>query len=459
MDKMPLHALLLQSIPESIIVLSFSLALLGLRHPWHQILVAGTATSVISFLLRLLPLPFGFHSLLQFAVVILIVKAAFKFSLFKSALMAVICGATILTAESIFIPIISYLTRIPIEVSMNDPWLRILFPLPHLIFLAFATYILSRYPLKIKVIKQDIADKLAGFPDNVIFFVFLQLFLLSLGVIALYFYLGRLFPTEEFISVIIFNLLFLLSFVATSVIVLNSLAQQQAKEAKYQAMEEQAKNLNELYNSMRVQRHDYVNHIQAIYGLLQNEEFASAKQYIQTIYRDLLDSSQVFQVRTPEIVALLQAKAGKAERLGVVLHIEADIRFERDLPLPIEKFNEVLGNLLDNALEAASEAEQGTGRVEVQLAILPTGKIIRVSNNGTAIPPEEKDNIFRPGFTTKDSSKHSGLGLYSVKQTVEKYGGLVLVESSEAKGTQVVVLFPYKAFKGSETNASYYHSR
>lgn len=341
---------------------------------------------------------------------------------------------------------------------MSDPWLRILFPLPHLISLAVLTYLLNRYFDGTKIFKRNNIKSPIEAPANIMFFMFLQFFLLSLGMVALYFYLGGLLPTTDFINVVIFNLLFLLSFVATSVSLLNILAKQHAKEAKYKAMAEHAKNLNELFNSIRIQRHDYVNHIQAIYGLLQNEEFASTKQYIQTIYQDLYVSSEVFQVKTPEMVALLQSKMGKSKKMGVLLHIEADLSFELALPLPVEKLNEILGNLLDNALEAAFAEQQGNGRVEVQLSVLPAGRILRVSNNGKAIPLEAKDKIFSPGFTTKDTSEHSGLGLYSVKQTVEEYGGLVLVEIGVKGETQVMVLFPHKSTWGGDKNASHHYS-
>ncbi len=95
-------------------------------------------------------------------------------------------------------------------------------------------------------------------------------------------------------------------------------------------------------------------------------------------------------------------------------------------------------NLVDNAIEAVS----GAGEVTVETLFLPESKQVRiiVSDNGVGIPPEDKDKLFLPYFSTKAAGM--GLGLAIVHQIVTDHGGSIWVEDSAPKGSRFVIELP-----------------
>jgi signal transduction histidine kinase len=111
----------------------------------------------------------------------------------------------------------------------------------------------------------------------------------------------------------------------------------------------------------------------------------------------------------------------------------------------------VFENLLINAAEAAGES--GTVEVDIERVPAPAGAsdqdpwgefdelvVVRIGDDGPGIPDEVKERIFHPFFTTK--SQGSGVGLSTVKKTVDSHGGLIDVDRSPLGGARFTVRFP-----------------
>jgi signal transduction histidine kinase len=82
-------------------------------------------------------------------------------------------------------------------------------------------------------------------------------------------------------------------------------------------------------------------------------------------------------------------------------------------------------NLLSNALDAV-ESAAGAGRITVRvLGSRAGGVAVRVSDEGTGIPPELRGRIFEPRFTTKEPGKGTGLGLHIARRLIGRFGGSV----------------------------------
>jgi len=120
-----------------------------------------------------------------------------------------------------------------------------------------------------------------------------------------------------------------------------------------------------------------------------------------------------------------------------------------DLLVDKKQFQEILFNLIRNAGQAIGEK----GRITIT-AKEETGNIfIDVQDTGTGIPEDKVKQLFNPFFTTKDPGKGTGLGLFIVRQVVEKNGGKIyLKETKVGEGTTFRLEFPVTAREGSKVS-------
>ena len=91
----------------------------------------------------------------------------------------------------------------------------------------------------------------------------------------------------------------------------------------------------------------------------------------------------------------------------------------------------MLGNLIDNAVDALTEGAAVDPAIDVAIAETPEAFTFEIANNGPPIPPENLEAIFREGFTTKSDGHGSGLGI--VREILESYGGEITVRSDEKR--------------------------
>jgi signal transduction histidine kinase len=121
--------------------------------------------------------------------------------------------------------------------------------------------------------------------------------------------------------------------------------------------------------------------------------------------------------------------------------VAVELSFEGDGTVDCvpEELNQVLSNLVQNAIEAVAD---GTGRVVVTGRATDGEVVLSVKDNGPGIPPEVRDRIFTPFFTTKGPGKGMGLGLTITWRVVKAIGGEIDVASQPGQGTEFVVRLP-----------------
>lgn len=196
--------------------------------------------------------------------------------------------------------------------------------------------------------------------------------------------------------------------------------------------------IQSLITSVRSVRHDFANHIQVLNGLLKLGKYQDALDYSNLMREEAQLLYQIpIQSNNPALSVLFQTKTLAAQSQNIDIHFHhSDSSFEKVLPTDLIK---MLSNLVDNAIDASSELPKETRKIEVWCEENSAEYRFTVSNSGTVIPPEVKEKIFIPGFSTK-TQNHSnnrvrGQGLYIVKQIVEKYNGRISLESNEGRTT------------------------
>ena len=198
-----------------------------------------------------------------------------------------------------------------------------------------------------------------------------------------------------------------------------------------QELEEAYGQLEDLNREMRAQRHDFMNHIQVVYSLIEMNEPDEAMRYMDRIYGDMQRVSSMLRTDCPAVNALIQAKVVEAQQRGAELKLSIAAKWDDPL-MPAWEICRVLANLIDNALDACLSAALPEGiRPTVELVL---GEDLRswffsVRNNGPAIDERMKGRIFEPGFTTKSTGQ--GMGLFIVSRTVTELGGKITLESRD----------------------------
>ena len=109
--------------------------------------------------------------------------------------------------------------------------------------------------------------------------------------------------------------------------------------------------MESLNNTLRAQRHDFLNHLQVVYSLMEMEEYGEANAYIEKVYGAITAVSRVMKTANPAINALLQVKLSACDKAGVQAEVNIQSAW-KDLPVPGWEMCKVLSNLIDNALDA-----------------------------------------------------------------------------------------------------------
>ena len=186
--------------------------------------------------------------------------------------------------------------------------------------------------------------------------------------------------------------------------------------------------VDSLTDALRAQAHEFANRLHTIAGLMQLGRPEEAMRLIaQTsgVHQELTESL-LERVGDPVLGALLLAKAAIASERGIELRVSDNTVMTRSA-LDSEDLITLLGNLIDNALDAAATSD---GRwVSVSVTEQDDELVVKVHDSGSGIPDGVDGQIFQEGFSTKagPNRKRRGFGLALVRQVARRNGGDVTV--------------------------------
>lgn len=198
--------------------------------------------------------------------------------------------------------------------------------------------------------------------------------------------------------------------------------------AQLHGLDETVTQMTDLNHALRAQRHDFLNHLQVVYSLMEMEEFEEASRYISQVYGDIQNLSKQLKTASAPVNALLLAKTGEAEGKQICLTVNVKAAW-KDLSLPAWEMCRVLSNLIDNAMDALKGKENAA--ITVTLTEDVRSFSFAVENNGPMIPRETAEKIFEAGFSGKGEGR--GMGLHICRKTLHNYGGGLTVHSDEQK--------------------------
>jgi two-component system CitB family sensor kinase len=184
-----------------------------------------------------------------------------------------------------------------------------------------------------------------------------------------------------------------------------------------------------LTEALRAQAHEFANRLHTIAGLVQmgrGEDAMKLIAHTSGVHQELTEAL-LDRVGDPVLGALLLAKAAVASERGIELSVSDDTVMTRS-SLGSEDLITLLGNLVDNALDAASSST-GERWVSASVTEQDDQLVIRVHDSGPGLPEGVDGQIFQEGFSTKSAPgrKRRGFGLALVRQVARRHSGEVTV--------------------------------
>ncbi|WP_277214423.1 sensor histidine kinase [Ruminococcus callidus] len=178
-------------------------------------------------------------------------------------------------------------------------------------------------------------------------------------------------------------------------------------ETSNYAYQNQIKIMNESQQKIRFLRHDFYRHINKLKNLSEENDVQSIKQYLNEMEDTVVVKKEYSKTGNDDVDSLLNYELSLAAEFG------AEIIYDVNLPekLNISSFDItiILGNLMDNAIEALRNSEKKLLKVNIQF----NKGIIRI----------DIENSYDPKYKKKHDGREHGIGLLSVENTLQKYHG------------------------------------
>ncbi|PLR32244.1 histidine kinase [Chimaeribacter coloradensis] len=197
-------------------------------------------------------------------------------------------------------------------------------------------------------------------------------------------------------------------------------------------------------DSLRIMRHEQLNWTATLAGMLHMKRYDEAVRYIEAQSagsQALLDFLSA-RFPSPALCGLLLGKFAAAHEKGVLLTFDPACRLHQPLSrIGESELMSILGNLLDNAVDASLTATPPGREVTLYLADSHDELVIEVGDQGSGIAPALRASLFEAGVTSKPEGDH-GIGLYLVSRYVSQAGGLIEVADNSPRGTLFSLFIP-----------------
>ena len=206
----------------------------------------------------------------------------------------------------------------------------------------------------------------------------------------------------------------------------------QALEHRMAMNQQHMEEVNTLYQNLRAIRHDLLNHITIMDGMIQQRNYRELDSYFQTLRKNNLSVEQFVDCGHVSVNALINPKLSYAKELGIKVSIRASLA--PDIKITETDLCALLANLMDNAIEACNHVKEPV----LELDMHPERSYLSIVVRNTVEHDVLKDN---PKLhTTKQDKQIHGIGLSIVHTIVDRYDGMIDFSVEEHMFTVKVLL-------------------
>ncbi len=192
--------------------------------------------------------------------------------------------------------------------------------------------------------------------------------------------------------------------------------------------------------ALRAQSHEFMNKMHVVLGLTHMKQYEELQKYISGMVSEhqYEIGGIMKRIKSPVFAGFLLGKLSYAREKNIKLIISEDSYMPEieDESITHELIT-IVGNLIDNALEAVANCEKKQVEVEIQYG---DTLIITVQDTGKGIQEEEIGALFTKGYSTKGDNR--GYGLYLVTESIQRINGEIHVYSLVGKGTTITIEIP-----------------
>lgn len=397
-------------------------------------------------------LPIGLHTIIIIIFITINLSIITSSNLIKSSIVALILIIFLMITEGASFLIISSIMDIEISKLLNVQANKFYFSLVVKTIQVMLILIILRRKVRLFRSLEDDGQ------DSGVSYILLAIFLVGMVVFNIHYAISS--PASIILYEALIILIFLI-FIGLGVLVYKEKEKLWKIQQQYKLQAEYVKNIETLLNIIRREKHDFSNHINTIYALcIINSEntVEKIKNYLDKLVHNIKSSYRYYNTGNDYVDGLLTVKSNTA--------FPHDIHLDVDFEEPLNRIflNEydlisIIGNIVDNAFDAVLSVPDNEQKiVSICTYIEEDDYYLSIANNGPPIPPENIDKIFENGFSTKrrDKEEH-GLGLFIIKELVNKHHGEIIVNSSDLE-TEFLIKLPLgkmKEEKDSSENLQY----
>ena len=421
---------------ENFLVLLLFVNLLNINCNIKQKILYIVLSSICSiFASNFIPSPFNviFNYLVLFALIYFIFKQGFVKTLIALFIPALIFGLV----NALILNVYMKFLQLSYEQASTIPIYRLFY-----LLIVYSTVSLIIFILKNKNFTVKILEDFDSRTKKVIILnLILGLFTILLQgfIIVYYIDFANLYITFS-------NFIVLLAYFCINLYCLNKVTKLTVTTRELETSEAYNKSITILYDNVKGFKHDFDNIVSAIGGYVETNDMDGLKEYYISLRDDCQKTNNIATlnpniINNPAIYSILSSKYHKADSLGIKINLE----FFVDLncfDIKSYEFSRILGILLDNAIEAAGECEEKLINIHFRAEHNKNRNIVIISNTykDKSVDTEE---IFEKGKSGKEN--HSGLGLWEVRQYMQKNNNLNLYTTKDDKYfTQQLEIYPNK---------------
>ena len=355
----------------------------------------------------------------------ILVKEIFKLNVFKSVFSVISSFCVYALIGSLILNPFIKLFNITYEQAGNIPIYR----LTYLSIVYLLLFIIAK-TFQYKNLSIKLIENLNTYNKKIIFTnILFAFFTLCIQLIITFYYINTYSLTFTLLNFISLFAYFFVSFSS-----LNKTMNLQLKTTQLENAENSNKTLSNLYDNVRGFKHDFNNMIDLIGGYIDHNDMEGLKKYYNGLRKDCVRVNNS-ELLTPNIINnsgiynLIISKQNKATKLKVKISLEVFFDFD-NLHMPIYEFSRILGILLDNAIEAASECKTKQVNLMFRESKANHTQIVSIENTYNDKNINTK-TIFEKGISSKKN--HTGIGLWEINKIISENNNIVLHTSKSEK--------------------------